>query len=244
MSEQTLAHKYVKHMLQYSVRLVRNARAVYEAPETIGIASGIMLRRPHAVVLLTAGHLFWKPGDWTWETNVVVNGETLSLRLPDLQELLHVNVPARTVTPIDIAWCRVDIERIRHVLTKINPADPPVLNLPFYCGPIDTEPKSDAAYGYASWNHGWLDANLRKYVVEPSLEIGMRYVGRSEDDLLMFQLSRPHQGDAYYQGASGSAIAAEDGTVVSILLSGDKDKNVLFGLDLRKYAPLLDAATS
>ena len=244
MSGENAATDYIKHMLNYSVRLVRNARAAFDAPETTGVASGIMLERPHAVVLLTAGHMFWKPGDWTWETNVVVEGETLSLRLPELQQLVHIDIHARTVTPVDVAWCRIDQDRIRQVLTKINPRHPPTLDLPVYRGPLDTEPNTDAAYGYAAWNRGWLDANLRKFILEPSFEIGMRYLGRSQDDLLMFELARPHQGHEYYQGASGSAIAAEDGTVVSVLLSGDKDRNLLYGLDLKKYSLLLDAATA
>jgi hypothetical protein len=243
MNAKIATQNFITQMLESSIRLVRNARAAYDNPKMTGIASGIMLERQHAVVLLTAGHNFWKQGDWTWETSVVVDGETLSLRLPDLQQLEHIDVLDGVVKPIDVAWCRLDIERIRQVLTKIDSTKPSVLNLPVYRGPIDMEPNPDAVYGYAAWNGGWLDANLRKYFVEPSFEIGMRYGGRSEDDLLMFNLARPHQGDAYYQGASGSAIAAEDGTVVSILLSGDKDKNVLYGLDLKKYAPLLDAAT-
>ena len=242
-NDESAVQTYIKHMLAYSVRLVRNARSVYDKPETSGIASAIMLQRPHAVVLLTAGHSFWKPGDWTWETNVVVAGETLSLRLPELQQLVQVDVQSNTVIPIDVAWCRIDQERIRQVLTKINPRRPPTLTLPVYKGPVGTEPNAEAAYGYAAWNRGWLDANLRKYVVEPSFEVGMRYIGRSESDLLMFQLARPHQGDEYYQGASGSGIAAEDGTVISILLGGENDRDILYGLDLPKYALLLDAAT-
>lgn len=243
MNRENAAANYIQHMLSYTIRLVRNARAAYDAPQTTGVASAIMLERPHAVVLLTAGHMFWKPGDWTWETNVVVEGETLSLRLPELQQLARVDVHARTMTPIDVAWCRIDQERIRQVLTTINPRHPPTLSLPVYRGCIDTEPNTDTVYGYAAWNRGWLDANLRKFILESSFEIGMRYIGRSKDDLLMFRLARPHQGHEYYQGASGSAIAAEDGTIVSILLSGDKDKNVLYGLDLKKYASLLDAVT-
>jgi len=234
---------YIRHMLNYSVRLLRNAGSIYDKPETTGLASGMMLQRLHAVVLLTAGHSFWTAGDWTWETNVTLAGETLTFRLPELQQLAYVDTSSAEISPIDVAWCRIDLDRIRAALTKINPDNPPTVNLPVYKGPLDRELDPDAAYGYAAWNHGWVDGNLRKYVVEPSFEVGMRYVGRSENGLLTFSLARQHQGDEYYQGASGSAIAAEDGTVVSILLGGNRDKNVLYGLDLSKYAPLLDAST-
>jgi len=243
MDEKTAVLGYIRHMLDYSIRLIRNASAIYDRPETTGLASAIMLKRPHAIVLLTAGHSFWKGGDWTWETNVSVGGETLSLRLPELQRLVRIDIQALEVSPIDVAWCRIDVERICEVLTKINPSDPPILNLPFYRGPLEDEPSPDDFYGYAAWNLGEVDGNLRKYFAEPSFEVGMRYIGRSANDLLMFELARPHQGDEYYRGASGSAIMAEDGTIVSVLLSGNKDKNVLYGLDLKKYAPLLDATT-
>jgi hypothetical protein len=234
--------KFIEHMLRHSVRLVRNATAVFDQPEATGVASGIILERPHAVVMLTAGHSFWKPGDWTLETNVVVEQETLSLRLPELQELARIDVASGTAEMIDVAWCRIDLKRVRNVLTRINQGQS-TLMFNTYRGPLNTEPDMHAAYGYAAWNRGWLDANLRKFVLEPSFEIGMKYAGRFGDDLLTFELARPHQGDAYYSGASGSAIAAEDGTVVSVLLRGDKSKNLLYGLDLKKYAPLLDAAT-
>lgn len=237
------AMKFIEHMLRHSVRLVRNATSVFDQPEATGVASGVILERPHAVVMLTAGHSFWTQGDWTLETNVVVEHETLSLRLPELQELARIDAVSGEAEMIDVAWCRIDLQRVSDVVIRIKPGPQPVLTFNTYRGPLDTEPDTDAAYGYAAWNRGWLDANLRKFVLEPSFEIGMKYVGRSDDNLLTFELARPHQGDEYYSGASGSAIAAEDGTVVSMLLRGDKSKNLLYGLDLKKYAPLLDAAT-
>jgi hypothetical protein len=243
MNEDNGAKKFIEHMLRHSVRLVRNARSVYDKPQETGLASAIMVQRPHALVLLTAGHTFWQPGDWTFETNVAVAGETLSFRLPGLQQLVHIDRDLGKAEMIDVAWARIDPNRVQAVLAKIKPRRRRVVTFHTYRGPLDKEPDPESAYGYAAWNLGWLDANLRKYIAEPSFEIGMKYVGRTESGLLKFQLARPHQGDAYYQGASGSAIADEEGTVVSILLAGDKEQNLLYGLDLKRYAQLLDATT-
>ena len=81
-------------------------------------------------------------------------------------------------------------------------------------------------------------------VAEGSFEIGMRYRStRSKDDVYEFELDRPHQGHEYYYGASGSPIADETGQIVSLLLGGDPQENLLFGVPLARFNSVLGLVT-
>jgi hypothetical protein len=71
----------------------------------------------------------------------------------------------------------------------------------------------------------------------------MTYIGLTEDgSMYEFQLSRPHQGAAYYQGASGSPIVDPEGKIVSMLLGGDPKRNILHGLPIRHLVHAIDTA--
>ncbi len=50
---------FIEHMLSNTVRLMRD---VSTFPENFGLASGVLVARPDDSLLLTAGHIFDKPG--------------------------------------------------------------------------------------------------------------------------------------------------------------------------------------
>ncbi|MDQ3279799.1 MAG: hypothetical protein M3Q69_00130 [Acidobacteriota bacterium] len=242
MARRNPLQKFIDKMAAHTVRLVRNADQLLNADER-GIASGLILRRPHGLVLLTAGHSFMKEGEWTLETNVVVQGQTLSLALPNLHILLSIDARPGVVTPIDVAWAPLDEAVLARILDEIEPRRKRKLVLPQYAGPIDEPADPESLYGYAAKNLGFVDPYRKEFVLELSYEVGMTFRGEREDGLFVFKLARPHQGHEYYSGASGAPIADESGRVVSILLGGEPARNELYGLPLYRYAGVIDATT-
>jgi len=64
-------------MLKHTVRLIRN---IHTFPKDSGVASGVILERDDGLLLLTAGHIFDRPGSWTLETSLSVGNTTLHAR--------------------------------------------------------------------------------------------------------------------------------------------------------------------
>jgi hypothetical protein len=79
---------------------------------------------------------------------------------------------------------------------------------------------------------------------EASLEFGMRLTRRDANGNLRFRTTAGHQGHDYYGGASGSAVANEEGVIVSVLLGGDTASGELIGAPLADLAPLIDIGPS
>lgn len=231
------AREFVEHMLGCTVRLFRDAATLE------GLASGILLRRPHAIVLLTAGHSFRKGGEWTLELPVYHEGQTLTLRLPEVQLLTRVTARPLTEENIDVAWAAIDPAFVNEAIEAVEVTLPAPLEMPMYRGPINEVPTKSHAYGFAAWNRVEKHPDLGTLYSEASFEVGMAF-REERDDRYVFELARPHQGDDYYYGASGAPIADESGRIVSIVLEGSNGVDEILGLPLARYAELLDATTA
>lgn len=237
MSEFDVDQMFVEHMLQYTVCLVRNPTT----PEAEGgIGSGVLLQRPAGLVLMTAGHNFDRPGTWTLETNIEVGQRTLMLPIPNPQRLLRVDLETGESSDVDVAWARLDPERLRGTPELKGRT----LSLNVYQGPIDGVPSAEHDYGFASFSQVELDGNLNVLVREASWEVGMTYEGTSETGLHEFRLAGPHKGHAYYEGASGAPIADETGQIVSILVSGVEESGIVYGFPIHTVAELIDTTTA
>ena len=233
MSEVEAVQHFVGHMLRYTVRLVRNPTR----PEAEGgIGSGILLQRPAGLVLLTAGHNFDRPGAWALETNIEVARQTLMLPIPNPQRLLRVDLETGESSGVDVAWARVDPERLRGAPQMKGKT----LALDVYRGPIDGAPSAKHVYGFATYSRVELHESVSRLVREPAWEVGMTYEGMSETGLHEFRLAGPHKGHDCYEGASGAPIADETGQIFSILVSGVEEDHVLYGFPIHTVAELID----
>ena len=228
---------FVEHMLRYTVRLVRNPTTL-EAES--GIGSGVLLDRPAGLVLVTAGHNFDRPGLWTLETRIEVAEQTLMLSIPNPQRLAQVDLETGESSDLDVAWARLNLE----VLRGAPELKGKTLALDVYRGPIDGTPSADHYYGFASYSQAELHSNLNRLVRDAAWELGMTYEGTTETGLHEFRLSGPHKGHKYYEGASGAPIADETGQIVSILVSGVKENDVLYGFPIHRVAELIDATAA
>lgn len=234
------AQRFVKHMLAYTVRLVRNAASF---PTDAGIASGFLLEREDHFLLLTAGHIFDRPGSWTLETNVSDSHTTLHVAVRDVQLIAGVNFNTGHVHRIDVAWARIAQSDVCAGLAANPKLSGRRVELPIYRGPLDSLPNRESYYGFAAWNRVEFHEDVSTLVSEPSFEIGLCFLGENSQGLYEFELARPHQGREYYEGASGAPIADEEGRIVGLLLCGDIDRNVLFAAPLACYAPYLAVGT-
>lgn len=236
--EEIAVRDFIEHMLKYTVRLIRNTK---DFPENFGLASGVIIERPSNPVLLTAGHIFNKPGAWTLETNIVVANMTLHLPLRDIQMLSQINLDKGTAQNIDLAWAQIHRADCMAALDSFPKTQEQRIELPLYCGPLDEEPKRNSFYGFAAWNKVELHQEVSTLVSEASYEIGMCYRGTCNGDILYeFELARDHQGYDYYQGTSGAPIADEEGRIIALVSGGDPAENLIFGVPLARYHSVLD----
>lgn len=229
---------FVQHMLRHTVRLIRNATSIASGS---GVASGIIVRFSRRLILLTAGHIFDRPGRWTMETSTVVDGKTLHLHLPDVQRLCSVEVRSGKDSDIDLAWAPLDCEAVKEQMRRDAAMRDRAVKLPVYIGPLDLIPERSEAYGFAAHNRVEMHGARHLYS-QPSFEVGMAFKGyHAESGLYEFELSRLHQGHDYYSGASGAPIANAEGKIVSLLVSGDQDGGPrLWGVPLARFVPLLN----
>jgi hypothetical protein len=221
-----------------TVVLVRNAHTF---PNDSGIASGLIMKRDDGqLLLLTAGHSFSRSGAWTLDTGLSVGGTTLHAPIQDLQLLASLNLATGEVAPVDLAWGWIESAGIRQELANKPSFKGMSVELPVYQGSLTAVPSPDHAYGYASWNRVEFHATVGTLAVDPSYEVGMTFLGTNSDSgLYEFELDRLHQGHSYYEGASGAPIADETGQIVSMLLAGDRNRNILLGAPLARYASIL-----
>ena len=114
------------------------------------------------------------------------------------------------------------------------------IELPAYQGPIHDEPKGNRAYAFASWSRTEFHPAKQTLIRDSACEAGMRYVGNDSNGLYKFELSRKHQGHDYYKGSSGAPIADEEGKIVSIVLKGDEDDNIIYGFPISSLAEIIE----
>lgn len=72
----------------------------------------------------------------------------------------------------------------------------------------------------------------------------LRYA-KKDKDLYVFEVEESnfgekHPGDPFIKGCSGSPIMDDDGNIVSLVCSGKKQQNYIFGLALKDYKVCLD----
>jgi hypothetical protein len=234
MTEADAMNAFMKHMLQYTIRLVR--AEPNKLP--IGIASGFIIPVEKRYRMISAAHAIGAYANWTVETLPVSSTETLMLVVPKVRK---VAIPPKNKSnSLDLAWADLDPERLKQQLMAAPKLPSSDVELPIYTGPLDREPDPQVPYGYAAWNQVSLDPADDTLIRQNSCELNMRYIGTDAyTGLYKFELARKHQGHGYYRGASGAPIADPEGLIVSMLVCGDEDDDFLYGVPLKKHASVL-----
>lgn len=229
---------FVNHMLRYTVRLTE---VNDKLDPSGGIASGVILRRNNSLYLLSAGHCFRSHGPWIIETDIQTREGTFSFTVPEVVLISEHNIEEPgNEKPLDVAWAELDMDAIRKQLaTDKNIAEQSII-VPWYEGPIDENPVPTEAYGFASYSKTEYHEFSRILRREAIYEYGMKFIRVNPDGLYEFRLSREHQGHSYYRGTSGSPIADPTGKIVSIVVGGSMERNLIFGFPISKIANLIE----
>lgn len=209
-------------------------------------ASGFVVERRGRYFVVSAGHAL-RAGRWGLELDPFKDRKHPALLVPLRSTwvvLNQVNLVAGDVRPVDLAWAEIDIDRLRADVWKDPRLKGVPATIPEYRGPLDCRPSADDVYAYVALNQAEGEDHPFGKLLDrkPSHEIGMEYVGdNAERDAYVFRLSRAHQGDPYYKGASGAPIADAEGTIVSIVLGGSEDRHELYGAKLADFEHLVGA---
>jgi len=239
MNEIDAMNAFMEHMLQYTVRLVRAEPG--KLPK--GIASGFIIPVEKRYRVISAAHAIGAYSNWTIETLPVSATETLMLVVPKVQSVATIP-PKGKSDSTDLAWADLDPQLLKEQLLKAPKLPSAPVELPLYTGPLDGPPDSEIPYGFAAWNRVCFDPTDNTLIRQNSCELNMRYIETDVDTgLYKFELARKHQGHGYYRGASGAPIADPEGRIISMLVCGDEGDDLLYGVPLRKHAPLLLATS-
>lgn len=230
--------RFLSHMSKVTVKLLRG---IDEQPTPTGARCGFITQRNGRLVVVTAAHKADLDDHWFVQTAVTHEGKTLYVPVKGLMfwKRLSLAQPDR-VEDIDLAWGELDLLALEKQLkAKGTAPDKPLGWIP-YIGPIES-PQKEEAYGFSGVGAIDIVPAFGEMHQTPAYELYLEYSGdNAERDLYEFAMSRRHQGHAYYEGASGSPIAGPDGKIVSILLGGDDERNVLWGAKLLDYERLWD----
>ena len=226
---------FVNHMLNYTLRLV-NLDKKGQQPERV--ASGFMVQVEKKLRVVSAGHTLGTMERWVLEATQASETETLCFSLTNIHFVDKVvKLPNGETIDIDLAWGEIDLDFISQQLTEDGRMDPTKIEMPLYLGPLDEEPSTQKAYGFASWSQVEFIEDKGVLVRDAAYECFMEFVGRDKaTNLYTFRLSRKHQGHDYYFGASGSPIADSTGKIVSIVISGSEAENTIYGTPLSDYS--------
>ncbi len=208
-------------------------------PRKSKLGSGVLLQRGQDFLLLTVQHLFRSDAQWSFETGITHNRESLNISIRDLRALKKRDLKSGAMQEIDLAWGWLRRTDMVEGLQSL-PDPKPKMILPVYDGPLDTAVMEDEQYGYAANNRIKWNPQSRELMREPSFEVGMTLRSRHESDgTVEFELARDHQGNEYYNGASGAPIADRSGRIVALLV-GSAPGNVIIGVELSQFSALFD----
>lgn len=228
---------FVEHMLKYTIRLVRAEPNKFP----VGIASGFMIPVEDRIRIFSAGHaISAKPG-WAVETVRVSDWETLMLRVANVNALAKIG-PKGPTNSLDLAWADLFPKKLEEQLASAPKKPLSPLELAVYEGPLDLVPDPDVPYGFAAWNDAAGHEETAILRRKNRCELNMRYVGRDAKNGLYCFEPPTFQGDEYYEGASGAPIAGPyPYEIVSMLVGGNPERTLLWGVPLADHAAKLTA---
>ena len=175
--------------------------------EMTGRSSGFLFQSSEDAIplVVTAGHKLPAKGSFI-ETRVSKEHSTLSINAGEFRIFYNGD-------DIDYAVSELPTELYRKEIEQYNVVD-------FFSYRHKFVPAvPNEAYGFAVINNYEFTRDINGLILPTycCVEVGMELVEQTER-LNIFKLARPHQGDEYYQGASGAPIADPEGQITSILI--------------------------
>lgn len=231
----------IEKLLETTIKLVE----IDKEKKPIGVASGFILKRYNKNVLISAGHCFRGSKQMAIETSIIFGVETLLFALPPVNLVKKGDLKSNKFKDLDIAWVNFDPKEINNPHKDDDRLKGLKIELPAYLGPINNGPDPARPYAFASWSQCEFHSEKKTLVRDAVYEVGMKYIGMdSEKEIYKFKLAREHQGHKFYKGASGSPIADEEGRIISILLGGNDQQNIIYGFPIKNLAEIIESHES
>ncbi|MFH0733624.1 MAG: hypothetical protein V1773_04670 [bacterium] len=169
---------------------------------------------------------------WVIETDHTKANKVLVLTLGQFTLLYKKTIGSPHVQEVDLMIYELDSSKYG---AEINNA-----NIYTYLRNLEDKPNFNNLYGFASWSYSnCFDGNLNQLDLDAAYEVGMQYLEENNDSYT-FLLADKHKGNDYYKGTSGAPITDSSGRIVSIVLSGDNTKNVIYGLALSNFCSFIN----
>jgi hypothetical protein len=213
-------------------------RQLNEMRKPIGFGSGCLIDYCGKRLILTAAHVTNNDENWGIEVQSITGVGTRVYEVGSMMFLSVSNLDTGGNREIDFSYTTVptDLQPLYHELsemgTVINQVPREIITLDF-----NLEPNADKKYGFFGQSNittgDWFMHSESKLVLD------LTFVGR-EQDYYKFQLPSKHSGHEYFQGTSGAPILDSDGNVVALVCHGDEEKDLIYGVMIKKYQSALD----
>ena len=212
----------------------------------IGFASGCLLRYKEKLFLLSVAHAT-RTGRWALELSIDNSGEGTRLyQFGTVNLLASGNLFSGRFQEVDFSYVEIHDQLVGDLAPYLllpDENDPSVImHIPRseLKSDLSTIPNFDNTFGFCGLvrnfeKNGILRADIR-------LETDLKYIGNF-DDMYMFRLNTEYNDSDDYRGCSGAPILDQDGGLISLIVSGLKEKNAILGIALRHYKSVLDIIT-
>ena len=212
-------HQLVDHLTKFTFRISK----WNEEGKLTGRCSGFLYQPSNLQIpiVITAGHGMPEKGAFI-ETRIRKDGKTFMMNAGEFKVWYNHE-------DIDFAFSVLPAHLYREEIEKFSGID-----LSCYTHDFIKAKKGDEGYGFAVINNYEFIKDGNGFVLPTYCchELFLELVEQDEH-INYFKLAREFQGHEYYEGASGSPIADQEGAITSILIGGDEKTGLLraFRLD-------------
>ena len=199
----------------------------------ISLASGCLIDYGEKRILLTVQHATGDMDNWAAEIKFEQHKGTKLYQLGSMNFLKSISINKLNVTDVDFSYIEVP-KGFESFHQEIDPSGNISSEIPrkICTALFDVEPSSNESFGFSGQVVPERVGNL--LITQHRVYDGLKYK-ESIEDYHVFELPGKHPGHEHFQGCSGAPIIDTKGNAVALVCKGDEDKNLIYGVSLKKY---------
>jgi hypothetical protein len=204
----------------------------------IGMASGCLIKYTGKTLLLTVQHATGNFGNWAIELEYVQGQGTKLWRLGTINFLTKATLPSLIFKDVDFAYVEVP-DTIESFFQECTPATGfgPKLKRHVFSDAFGHLPDIKDKYAFSGQVMAEYAGNI--LFGENRVYQDLEYVSTT-DDIHTFRIPFKHPGHVHFKGTSGAPILNSHREIVALVIGGDTDTDVIYGIDINKYKILID----
>ncbi len=213
-------------------------RQIGENGIPINHASGVVVNYCGKNVILSVFHATRDFSNWALEIKSDFKTGTLLKELGLMGTAVEANVERDEINRIDFSYATLpdNIKTFHQVIdnetNQIYEHERMIIESNF-----DSRPLKEKRYSFFGQTE--FTKNGRIIIPVGKLIMNMEFVAETEQ-YYIFKLPFKHPGHFYFRGTSGAPILDNDGNLVSLVRGGKIEDDLIFGVKLSKYKPLID----